>query len=235
MNYESFYKISYGLYIICTGNDKVRNGYIGNTAMQVTSAPPQIAICCSKENYSCELIRQIRKFSISVLNQDSKPEIMGTFGFRSSKNIDKLSTIEHFTGKSGVPVVTEDCNAWFECSIVSELDTGSHFLFIASIDDFDLTKPEAIPLTYAWYREKKNGFAPKNAPTYIDKNKIESNPSTEKKVRKYKCLVCGHIYNPEEGDPDSGIKPGTKFEEIPDDWICPLCGATKDMFEEIKN
>ena len=47
----------------------------------------------------------------------------------------------------------------------------------------------------------------------------------------YKCLACGYIYDPEIGDPDSGIAPGTKFEDIPDDWVCPLCGVGKDMFE----
>lgn len=49
----------------------------------------------------------------------------------------------------------------------------------------------------------------------------------------YKCMACGYIYDPEIGDPDSGIAPGTKFEDIPDDWVCPLCGVGKDMFEKI--
>jgi len=50
-------------------------------------------------------------------------------------------------------------------------------------------------------------------------------------VDQYVCLVCGYVYDPAEGDPDNGIEPGTKFEELPDDWICPVCGATKDQFE----
>ena len=49
----------------------------------------------------------------------------------------------------------------------------------------------------------------------------------------YKCMACGYVYDPEIGDPDSGIAPGTKFEDIPDDWVCPLCGVGKDMFEKI--
>ena len=49
----------------------------------------------------------------------------------------------------------------------------------------------------------------------------------------YKCMACGYIYDPEIGDPDSGIAPGTKFEDIPEDWVCPLCGVGKDMFEKI--
>ncbi len=51
-------------------------------------------------------------------------------------------------------------------------------------------------------------------------------------MQKYKCTVCGYIYEPEKGDPDSGIKPGTPFEELPDDWVCPVCGADKSLFEK---
>ncbi len=47
---------------------------------------------------------------------------------------------------------------------------------------------------------------------------------------KYKCIVCGYIYDPAEGDPEGGIKPGTPFSELPDNYLCPLCGAGKDEF-----
>ncbi len=50
---------------------------------------------------------------------------------------------------------------------------------------------------------------------------------------KYVCDVCGYIYDPEIGDPDGGIAPGTAFEDIPDDWVCPICGVTKDDFSPI--
>ena len=48
----------------------------------------------------------------------------------------------------------------------------------------------------------------------------------------YRCTVCGYVYDPEKGDPDNDIKPGTRFEDVPGDWVCPLCGAPKDMFEK---
>ncbi len=48
----------------------------------------------------------------------------------------------------------------------------------------------------------------------------------------WKCTVCGYIYDEDKGDPDSGVNPGTKFEDLPEGWICPVCGATKDMFEK---
>ncbi|AEC52520.1 rubredoxin [Pyrococcus sp. NA2] len=53
-------------------------------------------------------------------------------------------------------------------------------------------------------------------------------------MAKWKCTICGYIYDEDEGDPDSGIPPGTKFEDLPEDWVCPLCGAPKDMFEKIE-
>mgnify|MGYP000473221770 CR=1 FL=1 len=49
---------------------------------------------------------------------------------------------------------------------------------------------------------------------------------------KYVCKVCGYIYDPENGDPENGIEPETPFEKLPDDWVCPVCGAGKDMFEK---
>ena len=53
-------------------------------------------------------------------------------------------------------------------------------------------------------------------------------------MTKYKCTICGYVYDPEKGDPESGIKPGTPFEELPDGWVCPICGATKDQFEKVE-
>lgn len=53
-------------------------------------------------------------------------------------------------------------------------------------------------------------------------------------MKKYICNVCGYIYDPEEGDPDSDISPGTPFENIPDDWVCPVCGVGKEDFEQVE-
>jgi hydroxylamine reductase len=50
---------------------------------------------------------------------------------------------------------------------------------------------------------------------------------------KYRCIVCAYIYDPENGDPENGIEPGTSFEDLPDDWVCPLCFVGKDQFEAI--
>ena len=53
-------------------------------------------------------------------------------------------------------------------------------------------------------------------------------------MQKYECVICGYIYDPAEGDPDNGVDPGTAFADIPDDWVCPLCGAGKEDFQEVE-
>ena len=53
-------------------------------------------------------------------------------------------------------------------------------------------------------------------------------------MAKWKCTVCNYVYDPAAGDPDGGVAAGTRFEDIPDDWTCPLCGVTKDMFEKVE-
>jgi len=52
-------------------------------------------------------------------------------------------------------------------------------------------------------------------------------------MQKYKCGLCGYVYDPAVGDPDAGVGPDTAFEDLPDGWVCPVCGASKDQFEEI--
>jgi rubredoxin len=50
---------------------------------------------------------------------------------------------------------------------------------------------------------------------------------------KWVCTVCGYIYDPESGDPDANVEPGTPFEDLPEDWVCPICGAAKDLFKKM--
>jgi rubredoxin len=63
--------------------------------------------------------------------------------------------------------------------------------------------------------------------------KTSSEAERRKKMQKWQCSVCGYIYDPEQGDPDNGINPGTSFEDLPEDWTCPVCGASKDQFEKM--
>lgn len=233
MNTEAFFKITYGLYIISSGNTDKKSGYIGNTAFQVTADPPQIAIACNKDNYTSGVINNTKAFSISILKQESSPETIGLFGYKSGKDTDKFSSSEYITGSTGVPIVTTDTIAWFECKLVNQFDVGSHIIYIGEIINNDLLIADGDPLTYDYYRNVKKGKAPKNAPTYI-KPVTESTPVDNSELGpKYQCIVCDHIYDPAEGDPDGGIKPGTPFKDIPDGWVCPVCGAEKSDFEVI--
>ncbi|MEE8174291.1 MAG: rubredoxin [Dehalococcoidia bacterium] len=79
----------------------------------------------------------------------------------------------------------------------------------------------------AHYHQVKRGTAPKTAPAHIEERK-----EAAIKAAKYRCTVCGYVYDPEQGDPEGGIAPGTAFEELPEGWLCPVCGAGKDEFEK---
>ena len=226
MNLEAFFKISYGLYVVCSKYLDKSNGYIANTVFQVTAEPAKFAISCSKNNFTTELIQKSGIFSASVLNINAKSELIGAFGYKSGRDSDKISGFEIINGQSGCPILIEDCIAWFECKVVDSFDTGTHIIFIGEMIDNAMLDETAEPLTYSHYRSVRKGKAPKNAPTYI---KVDD--KTESEVRDvYYCPACGYVYNQEAGDPDSGIAPGTKFEDIPNNWVCPVCGVSKSDF-----
>ena len=231
MNTEAFFKITYGLYIVSSGLGDKKSGYIANTAFQVSSQPPQIAIACNKDNYTSNLIEESGAFSISILKQNTSSELIGLFGYKSGKSIDKFATTDYITGKSGVPIVIADTIAWFDCKLVNQLDVGTHIIYISEIVDDMVINADEEPLTYDYYRNVKKGKAPKNAPTYVKPVSKTIELENSDFGSKYICLVCDHIYDPVEGDPDGGIAPGTPFEDIQDDWVCPVCGPAKEDFE----
>lgn len=227
MNIEAYFKVSYGLYVVGTAMDGKLNGYVSNTVFQVTAEPARFAIACSKNNFTADLIRNSGIFSVSVLQKDTRSEIIGTFGYRSGKDMNKFASFKFILGKTGSPILVEDAIAWFECEVDQTVDTGSHWLFIGNVMDGDVLNPSGEPLTYAYYREVKKGKAPKNAPTFIDPEKLKKQTPTSEK---YYCTACGYIYDPAIGDPEHGIPPGTRFEDLPDTWVCPVCGTPKEDF-----
>jgi flavin reductase (DIM6/NTAB) family NADH-FMN oxidoreductase RutF/rubredoxin len=232
MNIESFFNLTYGLYIVSAREGTNFNGYVSNTVFQVTAEPPQIAVSCSKNNLTTEMIAKSGNFSVSILHQSASPDLIGLFGYKSGRDVSKFEKTEHIVGKSGSPIVVKDTIAWFDCEVTMQTDVGTHILFIGKVLDAEIIDTNIPPLTYAYYRAVKKGLSPKNAPTYIDPAKLEQKP-LKSIGKKYRCLACSYIYDPATGDPDGGIAPGTLFEDIPDDWQCPVCGATKDMFEEV--
>jgi flavin reductase (DIM6/NTAB) family NADH-FMN oxidoreductase RutF/rubredoxin len=224
INYEALFKISYGLYAVCSGSKESGNGYISNTVFQVTADPPHFATCCNKDNYTVEFIKRSGAFSVSVLRQDTGAGTIGTLGFKSGKDTDKLSGMSIKYGETGVPLLLNDTIAVFEFRVLETIDVGTHLMFIGELVHTEILDDEAEPLTYQFYRQEKKGLAPKNAPTYIDKSKLEKKTENTEYAR-YQCPTCGFIYDEE--------KEGTLFKELPDDWVCPVCGEKKSEFSKI--
>ncbi|OGP91237.1 MAG: High molecular weight rubredoxin [Deltaproteobacteria bacterium RBG_19FT_COMBO_43_11] len=228
MNRSAFHKISYGLYIVTSGQNGKFNGQIANSLFQVTANPATIAISINKENYTHELIKLSRKFAVSILSQAAPMTFIGLFGFKSGRDVDKLKDIKTKTGVTGVPIVLDYALSFIEVQVEGEMDCGTHTIFFGKVVEADVISNDE-PLTYAYYQKVKGGKSSKNAPTY-DQEKSAAKPKTTATAR-YVCSVCGYVYDPEKGDPEHDIAPGTKFEDIPDSWTCPICGAEKSKFE----
>jgi len=228
VNLKALFYLSYGLYVVGSRKGDKLNGQIANTAFQVTSVPANFAVAINKQNYTHELISDSKALTISVLSQDTPLSFIGSFGFKSGREIDKLKGVNYKLGETQAPVILDHTLAYIEGKVVNQLDVGTHTLFIAQLVDSAIMR-DGEPMIYAYYRNIKRGTTPKTAPSYIEEKKLEVITAP-----KYRCTVCGYIYDPEKGDPDGGIKPGTPFEEIPADWVCPVCGAAKSEFEKIE-
>jgi flavin reductase (DIM6/NTAB) family NADH-FMN oxidoreductase RutF len=171
MDKNTFSKLSYGVYVVASGNEERQNAFIATTVMQVTAEPAKIIVACNKNNLTADFIRQYKTFSASVIKQNYKPTTIGTFGFRSGKDFNKF---EHCSGfffgeNTQTPIVVEDCMAWFECKLMDEIDVGTHILFVGEVLDAQITAEDELPLTYSYYHEVKKGVTAKNAPSFIKK------------------------------------------------------------------
>ncbi|MFC1991420.1 rubredoxin [Chloroflexota bacterium] len=225
MNPQALHRLGYGMYVVCSIKGDKINGQISNTVFQITSEPPTIAVSINKNNLTHEYIKDSKVFTASVLYTETPLPYIGRFGFHSGRDTDKFDGINYKIGKTKVPIVTDYTVAYLEAKVTQEIDVGTHTIFIGEIVDADVISEKEC-MSYAHYHEIKRGTTPEAAPSYIKENYEEIMP-------KYKCTVCGYIYDPALGDPDGDIKPGTPFEELPDDWVCPICGAGKDEFEKL--
>lgn len=212
INPFAFHKLSYGVYIISTLDGERPTGCTANSAMQITSEPATIAISINHNNYTNSCIQKTGKFAISILAEDSAPDIIGTFGFQSGENADKFASVGHRM-VCGLPVVEDAC-AYIVCEVIDKMETETHTVFLGKVLDSDMLK-KSNSMTYAYYHSVIKGKSPKNAPTYI---KEEETPSAE---AKYVCSVCGYVY---EGE--------TPFKDLPDDWKCPICKQPKSVFKK---
>lgn len=250
LDLRAFWNISYGLYIVTCCCDKGMNGQISNTVFQVTDTPAKIVVSINKKELTHEYIMDSKKFGVSVLEENVPMKQIGLFGFKSGRDVDKLSQVNYKYSPSGCPMVTDYVLALFEANVVETVDVDSHTLFIGEVTYSELLK-EGTPLTYDNYHKIKHGKSPEYSPVsklskqeslspiakkevaepkIIDADKKDIIQKGKSEMKKYVCDVCGYIYDPELGDPDGGIAPGTAFEDLPDDWVCPICGVGKDDF-----
>lgn len=212
MDKKVLMNLSYGVYVV-TSKDNDRNvGCIANSVMQVTSNPMTVVVSINHDNYTNSCIKKSGKFAISILKEASDPKIIGEFGFKTSRDTDKFENVS-YSIVDDLAVINDSCG-YLICEVIDKMETDTHTVFLGRITNADgYTTNNSM--TYKYYHEKLKGTSPKNAPTYQEESKKDE---LSKKTGKWRCKVCGYIY---EG------------EELPSDFICPICGRPASEFERI--
>ena len=207
--------LSYGVYVV-TSRDKDKNvGCIANSIMQVTSNPSVIAVSINHDNYTNKVIKENNKFGVSILKETTDAKIIGTFGYKSSKDIDKFDGIK-FKEILEIPVLENTCG-YMVCKVIDTTETSTHTIFLGEVIEADDYSTENA-MTYKYYHENLKGSSPKNAPTYEETSTSQVNK--ESKKRKWRCSICGYIH---------------EADELPDDFKCPICGVGKELFELVED
>lgn len=202
MNKKALYKLSYGVYIVGSGE----SGCVINTLNQIAS-PNIVSISVNKENYTNKVIKKTKYFNVTVVTEDTDMDVIRKFGFTSSKDHNKFNDFKTAKDSHDNVYLSENMAALLECEVINEVDLGSHTLFIAKVVNSTVLSDKAV-MTYEYYHKVKKGITPPKAPSYI-----------EEKKPGYKCMICGYIY---EG------------EELPEDFVCPICGAPASAFKKIE-
>ena len=219
MDMNFFRDMTYGMFVISTKDGSRDVGCVVNTISQITSQSMIMAVSVNKENFTNQAIKKHKKFAVSVLSQDTNPEVIGKFGFFSSKDVDKFEPFEKFY-EDGIAVLNENICGFMICELVQVVSVDTHDIFLAKVVDCKKVG-DVVPMTYAYYHAEVKGKAPKTAPTYVEEESEKSSSG-----KKYKCLICGHIYDE--------AKEGVAFDDLPADWKCPICGVGKECFELVE-
>lgn len=196
--------ISYGLYIITSKDGEKQNGCVVNTMQQVTATPAKLSVAINKDNYTTGMIQKSGYFCGAVLAEDVSMDTIAEFGFKSGADTDKFATVPYEVDVNGIQYIKEGTTAIFSCKVEQMIDVGSHILFIGEVVDMKVTSKEAS-MTYAYYHQVKNGTTPKNASSY----------EAPEQKKGYQCSICSYVF---EG------------EELPADYICPICKQGADKF-----
>lgn len=211
INKNVFRNLSYGVYIVSTMDGDKPTGCVANSVMQITSTPATFAVSMNHDNYTNACIQKSGKFCISILAEQSNPGLIGIFGFQSGKDIQKFENVEKVE-KEGLSVVSDSCG-YIVCKVIDKMETNTHTVFLGEAIVADTMK-DGTPMTYAYYHNVVKGKSPKNAPTYVEEEVEET------KEGKWICSVCGYEYKGE-----------LPFEEVPEEFVCPLCKQPKSKFE----
>ena len=222
--------LSYGLYVVTSHLDGKLNGQITDALMQVTAFPPRVAVSINKSELTHEYITKSGVFGVSIIGRSADLKFIGLFGFNSGRNIDKFAHVKHEIGGAGCPLVTENTVAVFEAKVREAIDLDTHTIFVGDVLSGEMVK-DAEVLTYRYYTRTMKGKVSKNSPSFH--GDADSAAARELKAGCCICDICGYVYDPELGDPGQSIAPGTSFENLPDDWVCPICGADKTHFQKV--
>ncbi|MBO4390316.1 MAG: flavin reductase [Lachnospiraceae bacterium] len=205
MDQKVLQKISYGLFVLTAERNGKDNGCIINTACQVASEPLVISISVNKANYTCEMIRDTKKFNISVISEAATFDLFKHFGFASGRDTDKFADFTDCKRTAnGIMAVTKGTNAYISAEVISETDLGSHMLFLAKVTDGEIMD-QTPSATYAYY------FA-------NIKPKPEAVGKTPDGQTVWRCKICGYEF---------------VGEELPEDFICPICKHPASDFEKV--
>lgn len=205
MDKKAMYKLSYGLFVLTAKDGEKDNGCIINTAIQASSMPNQLSICVNKANLTHDMIVKTGKFTVSVISQDAGFDLFKHFGFQSGKDVDKFKNFEKCKrGENSIYYITEGTNAYISVNVSKTEDLGSHTMFIGEITDMEVLS-ETPSVTYDYYL-KNIKPQPENVGTTTDGKTI------------WRCTICGYEY---------------VGEELPEDFVCPLCKHPASDFEKI--
>lgn len=205
MNNKAMFKLSYGLFMLSAFKEGKHNGCITNTAIQVANTPDRIGFAVNKGNLTHDMVRDTGVFSLSILSEEVTFATFKRFGFQSGRDVDKFEGCPDYAkGKNGLYHLTAGVNAVIEGKVVEQFDLGSHTFFVAEITDMEVLS-DAPSVTYSYYQDNI-------------KPKPQAAPAKDTGKTVWRCTVCGYEY---EG------------EEIPNDYICPLCKHPASDFEKI--
>jgi flavin reductase (DIM6/NTAB) family NADH-FMN oxidoreductase RutF len=165
MDTKALHQISYGMYIIGSRKGDSINGQTCNTVIQVSSEPPIISACINKENLTHDFIDDSGVFAVSILSQDTPLSLIGRFGFKSGREVDKFEGIDYKLGDTKAPIVLDNTLAYLEAKVINRVDVGTHTIFIGKLVGAEVIQ-EGEPMTYAYYHQVKRGTTPKTAPSY---------------------------------------------------------------------